>query len=164
MNTTEVRGIKCAHCKQYHPTIPDVKACAASYNAAGVFSEKPPALSPADLAPAAPDRSQAKRDAVPEGKYAVYRSNVLGFFKVDKPTEGKWAGFTFVNQIVSEEEYKLSREQANRVLDLIAPNPFEASVRYGRELRYCGVCGRKLTKKESREAGIGPVCRERMGW
>ncbi len=39
----------------------------------------------------------------------------------------------------------------------------DAMVRYGREIGSCGHCGRTLTKKSSRDAGIGPKCATRHG-
>ena len=43
----------------------------------------------------------ADAPAVPEGRYAVEIDGTLGFFKVDAPTEGKWAGRVFVKQMAS---------------------------------------------------------------
>lgn len=47
---------------------------------------------------------------------------------------------------------------ANLVASVLV-EPHEAMIAYGRNQRRCGHCGTKLTKLESREAGIGPVCR-----
>lgn len=160
--------ILCAHCKDYHPSIADVKQCASVHNAAKVFSVQDSLPLDLPVPPARPAhitlREQAKRDAVPPGRYAVYRNEILGFFKVDRPTEGRWVGHTFVSQVVSDKEYRLNRAQARYVLNLIAEDPREAMIRYGREIGSCGHCGRTLTNATSRAAGIGPVCAGRMGW
>jgi hypothetical protein len=37
-----------------------------------------------------------------------------------------------------------------------------AAMRYGKELGRCGVCDMPLTNEESRELGIGPVCRAKL--
>lgn len=52
---------------------------------------------------------------------------------------------------------------AATALALIAGNPLEAAVRYGRKTGRCACCGRELTNKESIELGIGPICREKWG-
>lgn len=50
------------------------------------------------------------------------------------------------------------------VAQRIAEDPKDAMLRYGRELGRCGHCGRTLTNDESRQLGIGPICRGKMGW
>jgi hypothetical protein len=98
---------------------------------------------------------------VPEGRYAVELDGVLKFYKVDKPTEGRWAGRTFVKVQASDTEYPVrAAESRRKVLETIAVDPRGALQRYGRELGHCGVCGRTLTDQESRAIGIGPICRE----
>ena len=104
---------------------------------------------------------------VPAGRYAVATedgaTNALAFYKVDRPTEGRWAGYTFVKLIVSDDEQRLSRAASQAVLAKIAEaGPAEASALYGHEIGSCGVCGRTLTNDESRARGIGPVCAARV--
>jgi len=53
---------------------------------------------------------------------------------------------------------------AGKILALIAQDPQAAMLLYGREIGSCGHCGRTLTKDQSRERGIGPVCARGMGW
>ena len=101
---------------------------------------------------------------VPAGRYAVDVDGKLGFFKVDRPTEGRWQGYTFVTQQVSDAEYPVRGGRKNLVLAAVAASPQAASVRYGREIGKCGVCGRTLTNEESRAAGIGPICRGELDW
>lgn len=103
-------------------------------------------------------------DTVPAGRYAVEVDGKLGFFKVDQPTEGRWAGYTFVKQMASDTEYAVRGDRKDLVLSAIANAPQAASVRYGREIGACGVCGRTLTDEGSRARGIGPICADKMGW
>lgn len=103
---------------------------------------------------------------VPAGRYALAESDgVTRFFVVDKPTEGRWAGRTFVKVQASDDLFPLkNRQQANSVLRRIAADPRAASLLYGRQIGSCGVCGRTLTDETSRANGIGPVCAEKTGW
>jgi len=96
---------------------------------------------------------------VESGYYAVIEDGVLHFFKVDSPTEGKWAGYTFIRIQASNETYPIkNKERREKILDLIKADPREAMERYGQELGICGRCGRTLTDEESRARGIGPIC------
>lgn len=103
---------------------------------------------------------------VPAGRYAVDGDKgQTVFVKVDRPTEGNWAGRTFVSVQAGDEMHPVRYEDArNGLLRKILADGLEAaSVRYGRELGVCGRCGRTLTDEESRAAGIGPVCAAK-GW
>ncbi|AKF14614.1 hypothetical protein AVJ28_gp45 [Mycobacterium phage Baee] len=106
---------------------------------------------------------------VPAGRYAVETedgaTNALAFYKVDRPTEGRWAGYVFVKLMLSDDEQRLSQKASKAILQKIAAvGPAEASARYGHEIGECGVCGRTLTNDESRAYGIGPDCRKKLGW
>lgn len=104
-----------------------------------------------------------KTQTVPAGRYAVEREGVLRFYKVDCPTEGRWAGRTFVKVMASDEEHRVNVQEAALVLAAIAADPEVASTRYGREIGACGRCGRTLTDEASRARGIGPDCAQK-GW
>lgn len=98
---------------------------------------------------------------VPAGRYAVTVDGEVKFYRVDRPTEGKWAGFTFVKVQASDEFWPVRGQAAKAaVLAAIAADP-GALARYGQLLGTCGICGRTLTDQESRERGIGPVCLEK---
>ena len=100
---------------------------------------------------------------VPAGRYAVPNAaGELRFYVVSRPTEGRWAGRTFVSVQASDAEYPVKGRAANVILGEIAADPKAASVRYGQELGCCGVCGRTLTDEASRAAGIGPICAGRF--
>ena len=78
------------------------------------------------------------------------------YVKVDgeyagKVKEGKWFGLRTAPQDT------LSK------LQQIAESPLSSAVAYGRKTGNCACCGRELTKHESIERGIRPICAERFG-
>ena len=78
------------------------------------------------------------------------------YVKVDgeyagKVKEGKWFGLR------SAPQDTLSK------LQQIAESPLDSAVAYGRKTGNCAMCGRDLTKHESIERGVGPICAERFG-
>lgn len=97
---------------------------------------------------------------VPAGRYAVEdEDGTLKFYMVDRPTQGRWAGYTFLSVQASDEFYPIrSATSKASVLARIALDPKGASARYGQALKICGRCGRTLTDEKSRELGIGPEC------
>jgi len=102
---------------------------------------------------------------VAAGRYAlVDEHGVVKFYSVDRPTEGRWAGRTFVNAVASDERHPIrNRESRNAILAAIAEQPERAMRLYAAELGRCGYCGRTLTDETSRAAGIGPDCADRHG-
>lgn len=102
------------------------------------------------------------QSTVPAGRYALEINDAVKFYKVDRPEEGKWAGYVFVKIQAGGELHPVSREVRDKVLSLIEANPHEALIRYGHELGHCGVCGRELTDETSRANGIGPVCASKL--
>jgi hypothetical protein len=102
---------------------------------------------------------------VPAGRYALVNTDgIVKFYAVDRPTEGRWAGYVFVNALGSEERYPIrDRAEKARILAEIGADVDDARVRYGVELGRCGNCGRALTDETSRQAGIGPDCADRLG-
>jgi Family of unknown function (DUF6011) len=85
------------------------------------------------------------------------------FFKVDKPTEGRWAGYTFLKVQAGSEFWPIKNKQhRDQVFAEIAKNPTEAMNEYGLRLGRCGVCNRVLTARDSRLRGIGPICASRL--
>lgn len=97
------------------------------------------------------------------GYYAVPRAGVLEFFRVERPTEGKWAGKTFVKRQASDSFDKMAWVESGEVLDAIAADPERAGRVYGQEIGRCFRCHRTLTDEESRARGVGPDCAEKMG-
>ena len=117
-------------------------------------------------APAA--HPQAHLPVVDGGYYAVpcFHSDhrhSWDFIRVDKPVDGKWAGWTFAKRRSGDVWERLSRDDQATALRLIAGAPQAASLRYAQEIGHCYVCNRALTTDESRASGIGPDCRKRKG-
>lgn len=102
---------------------------------------------------------------VPEGHYAIdsHGSNDTLFVRVDRPTEGRWAGRVFVKMIVGgHPDSPIRGAQAQSVLTRIAEAGVEAAAtRYGVDVGRCHRCNRLLTDQVSREMGIGPECRKK---
>jgi hypothetical protein len=97
---------------------------------------------------------------IPDGRYAIEDEGVLKFYKVKNGHSR-----VFVDVRASDDWHPLTRvESRNRVVTAISEDPKAASIRYGKELGRCGVCGRTLTDEHSRRAGIGPICAGRSGW
>ena len=48
-------------------------------------------------------------------------------------------------------------------LERVAKDPAAAARLYGQQTGQCSCCGRELTRKDSIERGIGPICAERFG-
>lgn len=96
---------------------------------------------------------------VPAGRYALEGSDgITGFYLVEKPTDGKWIGHTFLKRQSGEDLIPVKGAERAAVLRTIAQAPKEASILFGRKRGVCGVCNRTLTDPESVAAGIGPIC------
>jgi Family of unknown function (DUF6011) len=100
-------------------------------------------------------------DGVPEGRYAI-----------DWAAEGDAEDIKFYQILegvlyaqASADLHPITKVEAmTAVLDVLKLDPRAASLLYGFKLGQCGVCGLTLTNQESRDLGIGPVCRKNMGW
>jgi hypothetical protein len=116
----------------------------------------------------APELFRSHDEAWPtilEGRYAIEIDGTTKFYKIDKPTEGKWRGCIFVKVFASDELYPIKSQDArNAILGTIALDPAGAARRYGLLIGSCSICGRTLTDDTSRKHGIGPICRESTGW
>lgn len=163
-------GIRCAHCKSYHPTVAEVRECGATHNAVKAFNEQIQsavhALQPEPLVQRV-EREAARHlgiSGLKEGRYALVIEGDYRFYRLEAGT-AKWAGAMFVVREVSDnQDLKIYGREAYVIKQRIAGNPQDAMLAYGRELKRCGHCGRNLRNPESRRLGIGPVCRELMGW
>lgn len=99
---------------------------------------------------------------VPAGRYALRVDGVVKFYRLDRPTEGKWAGYTFLKAQASDELYPIrNRAEKERIIAEIGRDIQAAATLYGVELGRCYECGRKLTDETSRALGIGPDCRSK---
>lgn len=103
---------------------------------------------------------------IPPGNYATDSrtgSQDTDFWHIDRPSQGKYAGVTFVERVIGgQENVQVRGIQARYACQaILAAGIWEASCRFGQELGYCGDCGRHLTDEESRRIGKGPVCRSK---
>lgn len=161
-------NVTCGVCKASGQTVAHVRECsAASYAAKGIAAKR--VNVPTRVVPTAAPVVTAPRvdvNDVPAGRYALDKGNgVVKFYVVDKPTEGRWAGYTFVKHLASDTEYAVrDRTARDIVLKAIAADVQGAMEAFGKLIGRCGHCNRTLTNDESRAVGIGPVCRGRMGW
>jgi hypothetical protein len=111
----------------------------------------------------------ASKIDVPEGHYAIRSlsgNNDLDFYAVDKPSEGKWKGYTFVNRIVGGHDpirIRKSRDITKILRAIEAAGVTESAQLYAAETGNCYKCNRHLTDYASRSLGIGPVCAEQKG-
>ncbi len=106
------------------------------------------------------------KNVIIEGRYAVNdpSDEILKFYKVDIPKEGKYVGYLFLSVQASYELFSIKNSQHRyKILCEIAKDPIGAMMRYGREIGSCAICGRTLTDQESRDRGIGPICAGKMG-
>ena len=106
---------------------------------------------------------------VPDGRYALpAEDGHYVFYKVDNVTEGKWAGYTFVVQLVGSvgdwSEQRLSREVSKSVLARIAADVEEAARMFGLKAKACSYCSSPLSQIQSRAAGYGETCAENHGF
>lgn len=106
---------------------------------------------------------------MPEGRYALQdNEGEWSFFQVDKPTEGRWAGYTFIKQLIGapgkyrKEPVAISVRSA--IMNRIERDHKQAMLDYGKQSRVCGRCASPLTDTTSRALGMGPICRSKTGW
>lgn len=106
--------------------------------------------------------------SIPAGRYCLDFDDGLKFFQLDRPDRGQWAGKMFLSVLVGApgdyRKIKIAAGPRIKVLEMIAKDPREASIRYGKESRECGVCHSPLTNQASLDRGIGPVCAGKRGW
>jgi hypothetical protein len=111
-------------------------------------------------------QEMAKAYDVPAGHYAVESltgNNDLDFFRVDRPTEGRWAGRQFVNRVIGGKPSVAVRgvTALKAAEAIVKAGPEKAAQRYGQEIGRCSRCNRHLTDETSRAAGMGPECRSK---
>lgn len=111
-------------------------------------------------------RQMERRGLVPEvpaGRYALIEDGAVKFFRVDRPTEGRWKGYTFVKAQASDDLYPVKDPVRRNAILAAIKTDIQGSLRlYGQQLGHCGVCGKALTDEYSRAYGIGPVCRSKQ--
>lgn len=172
-------SVLCGNCKEHHPTVADVRSCYESRARVQTKERKNVVLCPDCREAYQPPAehhctlrtvplSAEERWPFPEGRYAIRvkqdgGEKITKFYRVDRPTEGKWKGFVFVKVQASDDLWPIkNKAEREKILDKIAKDPRRAMLRYGQELGKCGHCGRTLTDEESRAYGIGPICRAKV--
>ena len=150
-------------------TVEDIKAGVPSLDKAQAsrYIERLLELPKKATAKAQPSSDLAKlAESIPAGHYAVTgEDGTTDFYRVDKPTKGKWAGYVFVKLQLSETYERVSQRNTATILQkIIDSGPEAAAKRYGHELGKCAICSRTLTNPDSIERGIGPVCAGKSGW
>lgn len=172
--------MKCGHCKRDDSTITvaHVRSCALTTGVMdiGTFAATRPVATPAPVHTSNPVQmtgqeinNQTARilaDQIPAGRYAIRQNEVIKFYKITKPTEGKWTGFTFI-EVQASDDFHPVRNLASRIgvlSEIVSAGVKESTLLYGTELGVCGVCSRTLTDEDSRAFGVGPVCRNKLGW
>jgi hypothetical protein len=154
----------CGKCKGRDKDLAHVKTC---YGAGQPVKRYLPVRDERAVANVLMQETMGRRQSLPDvpaGHYAVPSltgNNDLDFFRVDRPTEGKWAGRTFVNRVIGgRPSVAVPGVTARQALEAIRDaGPEEAKKKYGQEIGRCGECNRHLTDELSRSLGIGPVCR-----
>lgn len=104
--------------------------------------------------PATPDGAPE----IPAGSYRVDGAN----YRVDKPEHGRWAGYTFVRNLDTDDNVRNATVRNTILRRITEIGPKDCAVAYGRKTHHCGMCGRELTNPESIAAGIGPICAGRF--
>lgn len=110
---------------------------------------------------------EGKLPDVSAGRYAVENEeDILRFYSVQRPTEGRWKGYVFVEVWASDERHPIKGWAAKKSIleKIMAAGVQAAAERFGQEIGACAICGRTLTDPTSRSIGIGPVCRGMTGW
>jgi hypothetical protein len=105
---------------------------------------------------------------IPEGRYATATGpgGKLQFWLVEVPATGRWAGYSFVSQVIGGQPPQDVRgDPARAALEAIeAAGIVPARETYARELQECWACGTHLSDDLSREVLIGPdCCKRRLG-
>jgi hypothetical protein len=103
---------------------------------------------------------------VRNGRYAINASEIgdgsdtgIRFYQVRTPDQGRWAGYTFVDQMGSDTPYPIrNKAYRTQVLTALAKDPAKYARMYGRYFKTCSECGRGLTNRVSRLLDIGPIC------
>lgn len=118
-------------------------------------------------APGEPVADGLDLSALPAGRYAVPGGDTRLKVRIDKPDEGRWAGWIFVKDAA---EYGYGkrygkaapgqpyRGEIQAELAAILADPAGAAAAYGHLTSRCGICNRPLEDPDSVARGIGPVC------
>lgn len=129
----------------------------------GQLAPAPKAPGPGRIRPLVQTPDGYATTNAPAGRYAVRFPGVDAYrlFEVTKPTDGQWAGRTFVKTMSNLEgavQEPVKGAEAVQVLNLIEEDPRIAASFYGRITGRCGFCHRQLRDRQLQLLGIGPEC------
>jgi len=99
--------------------------------------------------------SMAGPTARPENQGCLYVTE-------DAPYEDR----AYLGKVTPDGEYRPSNAATDlhrRAVNLVADDPWQAALTYGRAMGKCSCCGRTLTAGKSVEDGIGPICKDKWG-
>lgn len=108
-------------------------------------------------------KATAPTTDLPAGRYAVEGlDGQIMKYQIDKPVNGKWAGWTFVRDLATGDSIR-DRDTKRAILDeLEAAGHLESAKLYGKVTGQCGICSKILTNPDSIAAGIGPICAQKF--
>ena len=99
--------------------------------------------------------SMAGANARPENQGCLYVTE-------DAPYDDR----AYLGKIMPDGGFRPSRAATDlhrKAVDLVADDPWQAALTYGRAMGKCSCCGRTLTAGKSVEDGIGPICKDKWG-
>lgn len=99
--------------------------------------------------------SMAGANARPENQGCLYVTE-------DAPYDDR----AYLGKITPDGGFRPSRAATDlhrKAVDLVADDPWQAALTYGRAMGKCSCCGRTLTAGKSVEDGIGPICKDKWG-
>jgi hypothetical protein len=122
--------------------------------------------------PAVTATAKGKPDVAPDvaaGRYALTGTDgQVRFYQVDRPTEGRWAGYVFVKVLIGSlgawRKERVNRSQQPEILRLIAKDQEGAARLFGQKAKQCGHCHSPLSTPQSRAAGYGETCADNHGY
>ena len=111
-----------------------------------------------------PQRFDRQLPDVPAGHYAIASTegaaNAIAFYRVDRPTEGDYAGGTFVKRIIGgRPDSNVPRGHVAGILArIVEAGVAESQLLYRQEIGTCAKCNRRLSNDYSRAVSYGPEC------
>jgi len=137
-----------------------MEKCAAKKAAAAIGKEVTAELSGLRAKFESAHRNGIKTPVMRVGSLTISRakdtSTNPGFLYVKR--DGEYSG-----KISPQGSFVGRDDQAREELNEIAGDVLAAAVAYGRRTGKCSCCGRELTKGESIDLGIGPICADKWG-
>jgi hypothetical protein len=110
-------------------------------------------------------------DAIPDGRYAVYRKPIkawLFFRVVTKEDRRDGLSYRVVQRLHGAPgDFRYSRvttDEWQLAVNEIGKDPGLHSTLFGLKVGACGICGSPLTDPTSIAMGIGPICARKYGW